>query len=57
MNEDGSMAKGDELINFARKHKLKIGKIEDLIAYRIKKENLIKIKKTSNINLGKKILK
>ena len=38
MNEDGSMAKGQDLFNFAKKHKLKIGKIEDLIAKRLKKE-------------------
>ena len=39
MNEDGSMAKGQDLIDFANKHKLKIGKIEDLISYRLKKRN------------------
>ena len=44
MNEDGTMAKGQELFDFANKHKLKIGKIEDLIAYRLKKEKLIKLK-------------
>jgi len=49
MNEDGSMAKGQELFDFAKKHKLKIGKIEDLIAYRLKKEKLIKLKKQSDI--------
>jgi len=49
MNEDGTMAKGKDLFNFANKHKLKIGKIEDLIAYRLKKEKLIKIKKQSSI--------
>jgi 3,4-dihydroxy 2-butanone 4-phosphate synthase/GTP cyclohydrolase II len=49
MNEDGTMAKGDDLFNFAKKHKLKIGKIEDLIAYRLKKEKLIRLKKQSNI--------
>ena len=37
------------LLNFAKKHKLKIGKIEDLIAYRLKKEKLIKLKKQSYI--------
>ncbi len=57
MNEDGSMAKRDDLINFARKHKLSIGKIEDLIAYRLKKEKFIKLKKTSDINLGKQNFK
>ena len=49
MNEDGTMAKGQDLFDFAKKHKLKIGKIEDLIAYRLKKEKLIKLKKQSNI--------
>ena len=49
MNEDGTMAKGQDLFNFAKRHKLKIGKIEDLIAYRLKKEKLIKLKKQSRI--------
>jgi len=49
MNEDGSMAKGEQLHLFSKKHKLKIGKIDDLIAYRLKKEKLIKLKKSSNI--------
>ena len=51
MNEDGTMAKGQELFNFARKHKLKIGKIEDLISYRLKKEKLVKMKKSSDIKI------
>ena len=41
MNDRGVMAKGTELLNFAKKHKLKMGKINDLIAYRLKKEKLI----------------
>jgi len=49
MNEDGTMAKGHDLFNFANKHNLKIGKIEDLIAYRLKKEKLIRLKKQSDI--------
>jgi len=53
MNENGTMAKGQDLFNFARKHNLKIGKIEDLIAYRLKKEKLIKLKKQSDINFKK----
>tara|TARA_B100001121_G_scaffold76793_1_gene68017 strand:+ start:2716 stop:3816 length:1101 start_codon:yes stop_codon:yes gene_type:complete len=52
MNEDGSMAKGLDLFDFAKKHNLSIGKIEDLIAYRLKKEKLIKLKKNSVIKLG-----
>ena len=51
MNEDGTMAKGLDLFNFAKKHKLKIGKIEDLIAYKLKKEKLIKLKKQSVIEV------
>ena len=52
MNEDGTMAKGHNVFNFAKKHKLKIGKIEDLIAYRLKKEKLIKLKKKSDIKVN-----
>ena len=44
MNEKGIMAKGDELFKFAKKHNLKIGRIDDLIAYRLKIEKLIKFK-------------
>ena len=51
MNEDGSMAKGDQLFKFSKKHNLKIAKIEDLIAYRLKKEKLIKLKKNSTIKV------
>ena len=51
MNEDGTMAKGNELFDFAKKHKLKIGKIEDLISYRLKKEKLVKLKKSSEIKV------
>ena len=51
MNDDGTMAKGQSLINFASKHNLKIGKIEDLIAFRLKREKLVKLKKNSEINL------
>ena len=57
MDEDGTMSRGENLQNFAKKHKLKIGKIDDLIAYRLKKEKLIKLKKKSNIEVkGKKFL-
>jgi len=52
MNENGTMAKGQDLFDFAKKHNLKIGKIEDLIAYRLKKEKLIKLKKKSDIKFN-----
>ena len=51
MNENGTMAKGQDLFTFAKKHNLKIGKIEDLISYRLKKEKLIKLKKQSDIKV------
>ncbi len=41
MNEDGSMARLPDLIRIAEKFNLKIISIEDLIAYRLKKESLI----------------
>jgi 3,4-dihydroxy 2-butanone 4-phosphate synthase/GTP cyclohydrolase II len=41
MCEDGSMARLDDLMDFARAHGLKIGTIRDLIAYRLKKDHLV----------------
>jgi 3,4-dihydroxy 2-butanone 4-phosphate synthase/GTP cyclohydrolase II len=41
MNEDGSMARLDDLIRFGRKHGLKMGTIRDLIAYRRKHDHLV----------------
>jgi 3,4-dihydroxy 2-butanone 4-phosphate synthase/GTP cyclohydrolase II len=42
MNEDGTMARLPELIKFAKKHKIKIITISDLIQYRRKKEKFVK---------------
>lgn len=42
MNEDGSMARLPQLLNIAKKHKLKIISIKDLIEYRMKHDSLIK---------------
>ena len=41
MSEDGTMARMDELIGFARTHGLKIGTIRDLIAYRRAHDHLV----------------
>ena len=41
MNEDGRMARLDDLIKFSKKHRIKIASIADLIAYRLKNEKLI----------------
>ena len=42
MNEDGTMARLPELVDFAAKHGLKIGTISDLIAYRHQHDNLVR---------------
>jgi len=41
MNEDGSMARTNDLLSFAKKHKLKICTIDSLIEYRRKSERFI----------------
>lgn len=41
MNEDGTMARLPELIEFAKRHEMKIGTISDLIAYRSRNDNLV----------------
>ena len=41
MNEDGTMARLDDLVSFARRHELKIGTIRDLIEYRMRKDHLV----------------
>jgi 3,4-dihydroxy 2-butanone 4-phosphate synthase/GTP cyclohydrolase II len=41
MNEDGSMARREDLEKFAEKHDLKIGTIVDLIHYRIANEHTV----------------
>ena len=41
MNEDGRMARLNDLFKFSKKHKIKLASIEDLISYRLKYEKLI----------------
>ncbi|WP_417433755.1 3,4-dihydroxy-2-butanone-4-phosphate synthase [Kiloniella sp.] len=53
MNDDGTMARRDDLIEFAQTHKLKIATIADLIAYRRKNDHLIE--KTLEDKLHSKI--
>ena len=43
MNDDGSMARLPELMEFSKRFNLKIITIKDLIAYRLKKESLIEV--------------
>jgi 3,4-dihydroxy 2-butanone 4-phosphate synthase/GTP cyclohydrolase II len=47
MCEDGTMARLDDLKEFARIHGLKIGTIRDLIAYRLQKDHLVERVATS----------
>ncbi len=43
MNDDGSMARLPDLVAFAQRHGLKIGTISDLIAYRRRHDNLVRM--------------
>ena len=52
LNEDGTMARVPQLIKIAKKFKLKIITIKDLIKYRIKTESLIK--EEAHVNLPTK---
>ncbi len=49
MNEDGTMARLPELKILARKHSLKIISIEDLLAYRIRQERVIRQEVTTRL--------
>jgi 3,4-dihydroxy 2-butanone 4-phosphate synthase/GTP cyclohydrolase II len=42
MNDDGTMARLPDLTRFAATHKLKIGTIADLIAYRLRNDKLVR---------------
>ncbi|HVJ77092.1 MAG TPA: 3,4-dihydroxy-2-butanone-4-phosphate synthase [Hyphomicrobium sp.] len=42
MNDDGTMARMADLARFAKVHGLKIGAIEDLIAYRLRNDRIVK---------------
>ncbi|WP_439138619.1 3,4-dihydroxy-2-butanone-4-phosphate synthase [Roseicyclus sp.] len=44
MNEDGTMARLPDLVAFAQRHNLKIGTISDLISYRRRHDNLVKVR-------------
>ncbi len=41
LNEDGTMARRDDLIRFAGRHGLKLGSIAELISYRLSKEESV----------------
>ncbi len=41
MNEDGRMARLNDLFKFSKRHRIKLASIEDLISYRLKYEKLV----------------
>ena len=49
MKEDGQMARLPDLVAFAQLHGLKIGTISDLIAYRRRHDNLVRVRESSTI--------
>ena len=59
MNEDGRMARLNDLFKFSKKHNIKLASIEDLISYRLKYEKLVSrvssksllIKKIGKLNI------
>lgn len=48
MKDDGTMARLDDLIPFAQKHKMKIGTIRDLIAYRRRHDHMVERRAEAN---------
>ena len=56
MNQDGRMARLNDLIKFSKKHKIKIASITDLIAYRLKNEKLVYKTFTKNFFEKKSII-
>lgn len=42
LNDDGTMARTPDLVAFAHRHGLKIGTIEDLIAFRLRNDRIVK---------------
>ena len=53
MNEDGRMARLNDLFKFSKKHKIKLASIEDLISYRFKYEKLVYREKLKSVNISK----
>ncbi len=50
MKEDGTMARMDDLVPFARKHGLKMGTIRDLIEYRRRNDHLVQCTGRTTLN-------
>ena len=50
MNDDGTMARRDDLLKFGEKHNLKVGTIADLIDYKLSKESTIENVHTKEVS-------
>ena len=48
MNDDGTMARLDDLVKFAQFHGLKIGTIESLVAHRLERDHFVKFVASSD---------
>ena len=55
MNEDGRMARLNDLYKFSKKHKIKLASIEDLISYRLKYEKLVIKLNSKKVYLNKNL--
>ncbi len=53
MNEDGRMARLNDLFKFSKKHKIKLASIENLISFRLKYEKLIDRISSKSLRLNK----
>lgn len=49
LNDDGSMSRRDQLIQFAKTHDLLLVTIKDLIEYRIRHEHLVEVSSTTRL--------
>ncbi len=49
MNDDGTMARLPEMVAFAQRHGIKIGTISDLISYRRRHDNLVRVRTEETI--------
>jgi 3,4-dihydroxy 2-butanone 4-phosphate synthase/GTP cyclohydrolase II len=52
MNQDGTMARLPDLLEFSRRHGFKLGTIADLISYRRKRERLVELAQRGEVTDG-----
>ncbi|MEL6871341.1 MAG: 3,4-dihydroxy-2-butanone-4-phosphate synthase [Pseudomonadota bacterium] len=52
MNDDGTMARMPDLVRFAQQHGLKVGTIEDLIAFRLRNDRIVRPVTARDVKTG-----